>query len=234
MQINLQEKTIFSTRLRAFIRKSGFRSVNEFSHHLGYVNSEKINRIFRNPQYKPSYETIYDIAIKFPKLSIDWLITGRGHMFFTKMGAIQTPSSTQPIEPEKSNDYIPLYDIISASDDKNFWDNKENIIDLIPKKFGMRDADIAIYVYGNSMCPLCIPGDITLLKEIKNYNLINYGQMYVIITEEHRLMKYIMHSRKSTHLLLHSEHKHYEDIELPKKQVLKLYQVQGFFRKMNI
>ena len=98
----------------------------------------------------------------------------------------------------------------------------------------MRDCDLAIHVYGNSMYPLYMPGDVALLKEISDYDLINYGQVYVIITEEHRFMKYIMRSKDPAHLLLHSENQHYDDIELEKRHVLKLYQVQGFFRKTGI
>ena len=239
MQTNFQEISDFSKRLYEFMRESGFRSPNEFSHYMGYKHSEKINRLFRKVENKPSYDIIYDIALKFPRLNIDWLITGRGGMVqkLPKNTPVSTSSMLVPslsIE-ESDKDYIPLYDIIAtAGSNLRFWESEENILDLIPRKFGMRDCDLAIHVYGNSMYPLYMPGDVALLKEIVDYDLINYGQAYVIITEEHRLMKYVMRSENRAYLRLHSENQHYDDIELEKRQVLKLYQVQGFFRKTGI
>ena len=238
MQINLQKNSKFSKRLYEFIRESGFRNSHEFSHYMGYKHSEKINRLFRKVESRPSYDILYDIALKFPTLNIDWLITGRGNMLqkLPKNTPISTSSLASSLTANESNkDYIPLYDIIAtAGNSIRFWENEENILDLIPRKFGMRDCDLAIHVYGNSMYPLYMPGDVALLKEIADYDLINYGQVYVIITEEHRFMKYITRSKDPTNLLLHSENEHYDDIELEKKQVLKLYQVQGFFRKTGI
>ena len=176
MQTSLQKNSNFPERFRKFIRESGFRSTNEFSHYLGYAHSEKISRLFRSPHHKPSYDTLYDIAIKFPTLSVDWLITGRGSMMLKVQHADatspNTPKSLSRVtgKPENSNEYIPLYELVSIdSSSKKFWENTENILSLIPKKFGMQDCDLAIHVYGNSMCPIYIPGDVILLKEIWNF-----------------------------------------------------------------
>ena len=165
---------------------------------------------------------------------MDWLVTGRGSMLQNLSKNTLTSMSLLSAE-ENDKNYIPLYDIIAtAGSSLRFWESEENILDLIPKKFGMRDCDLAIHIYGSSMYPLYMPGDVALLKEIEDYNLINYGQAHVIITEEHRFMKYIMRSQNPTHLRLHSENQHYDDIEIEKKHILKLYQVQGFFRKTGI
>jgi len=47
------------------------------SKELGYTSSEKISRLFRVKNAKPSYDIIYDIANKFA-INVDWFITGRG------------------------------------------------------------------------------------------------------------------------------------------------------------
>ena len=236
MQISLHEISNFSKRLYEFMKECGFRNSHEFSNYLGYKYSEKINRLFRGPNNKPSYSILSDIAAKFPSLNLDWLITGKGNMFHAKvqLGAVSSFQQTD-FEEDSDTDYIPLYDIIAtAGSNIKFWESEENILGRIPKKFGMRDCDLAIHVYGNSMYPLYMPGDVTLLKEIKDHMLINYGQVYVVITEEHRFMKYVMRAKNPAHLLLRSENKHYDDIDLENEQVIKLYQVQGFFRKTGI
>lgn len=51
-----------------------------FASKLGYVSSEKINRLFRKDGAKPGFDILADIANKFVDLNVDWLITGRGEM----------------------------------------------------------------------------------------------------------------------------------------------------------
>ena len=104
---------------------------------MGYKHSEKINRLFRKTENKPSYDILYDIAIKFPTLSMNWLITGEGNMLqkLPKNMPISTSSSLLPSPTNEDNnkDYIPLYDIIAtAGSNIRFWESEENILDLIP------------------------------------------------------------------------------------------------------
>ena len=194
MQTKLQKKSIFSKRLHEFLEETGFRSINEFSHYLGYKHSEKMNRLFREEDNKPSYDIIHDISMKFPALNMNWLLTGRGDMFLSK-NALQVSESTSFLEADMKN-YIPLYDLAAtAGSSIKFWESEENILDLIPRKFGMRDCDIALHIYGDSMYPIYRAGDVVLLKEIWKRDLINYGQVYVIITEEHRFVKYVMRTK---------------------------------------
>jgi hypothetical protein len=51
-----------------------------FASKLGYVSSEKINRLFRKDGAKPGFDIVADIANKFVEMNVDWLITGRGEM----------------------------------------------------------------------------------------------------------------------------------------------------------
>ena len=193
---------------------------------LAISTGEKISRLFRGSKHKPSYQTLCDIVQKFPALNLNWLITGEGQMLHQKQSGCSEGKET---------DFIPLYDGVAAENRHlKFWEEEEHILDVIPKKFGMRDCDAAIHIYGNSMYPLYMPGDIILLKEIKEHSLVSYGRVYVVITEEHRFIKYIMPASDSACLLLRSENKHYDDIEIEKLQIIKLYQVQGSFRRTGI
>ena len=65
---------------------------NSLSIVLGYAGSEKISRLFRKEDAKPSYDIIYDISNKFEDINIEWLISGKGEM--TKQ--IRAPD-TQPV-----------------------------------------------------------------------------------------------------------------------------------------
>ena len=71
-------------RLKTYIEYKQL-SYRQFAIELGYSSSEKLSRLLRNPENKPSYDIIFDIANKFDELNIDWLITGRGAMLKTEI-----------------------------------------------------------------------------------------------------------------------------------------------------
>ena len=253
IQMFLQKNLKFSERLSIFLKNQQFKSSNEFSNSLGYTHSEKINRLFRKKDTKPSFHILYDICTRFPLLDMNWLITGQGTMLKEDNALNESPAALPKLSleneeptlaklqpppghnPPHSSEFIPLFDVLATAGNKlRFWESDEHVLDFIPKKFGTRDCDVAIHVYGDSMYPTYMPGDVVLLKEITNHELLNYGHVYVVVTEESRLMKYLRRADDNNFLRLCSENKHYEDILLEKKDIIKLYQVQGFFRKTGI
>ena len=214
----------FSERLQEFMKFAKIKSASQLSQQLGYRQSEKVNRLFRKKTYKPSYVMLHDISEHYPDLNMNWLITGRGDMLLSSIK-----------ETQRKENPIPVYDIlVSAGDNIKFWEDPENVVTTVPRDFGVKDSDMAIYVYGDSMHPSYLSGDMIFLKRVKDYSLISYGQVYVVITDEHRFLKYLMRGRNAEHILLHSENSHYEDIELSKRKILRLYRVQGFFRKIGL
>ena len=214
----------FSERLLQLIHESGYRNAHSFSIKLGYKHSEKINRLLRNSINKPSYDILLQIAKAFPRCNLNWLIAGRGDIW-----------KDSKLAKNEHNDDIPLYDIVATAGNAiAFWENEENIMDYIPRKLGMRDCHLAIHVHGESMYPIYMPGDVVLLREIFDYQFVNYGQVYVVITEEHRLLKYVYKGKNEEHLILRSENQHFEEIEVHKNKIIKLLQVQGFFRKIGL
>jgi phage repressor protein C with HTH and peptisase S24 domain len=69
-----------SERLGELISTLGY-NVNSFSKEIGYSNNNvTIGRIIADKEKMPSAETMQKISNKFPDVSLDWLITGRGAM----------------------------------------------------------------------------------------------------------------------------------------------------------
>jgi hypothetical protein len=52
----------------------------QLSIELGYKGSEKLQRLFREEDAKPSADTILDICKQFPELNPTWWLTGEGNM----------------------------------------------------------------------------------------------------------------------------------------------------------
>lgn len=66
------------SRIKQIMNKYSLNALT-MSKILGYNSSEKLSRLFRGNDAKPSYDIIYDISNKF-EINVDWLITGRGEM----------------------------------------------------------------------------------------------------------------------------------------------------------
>jgi transcriptional regulator with XRE-family HTH domain len=66
-------------RLKLFMQSQGMNN-SDLARSLGYQSPEKLSRLFRDNEAKPSYDTIFDIAKSFAFLNIGWLITGEGNM----------------------------------------------------------------------------------------------------------------------------------------------------------
>lgn len=79
----------FNERLISLIEELGLKNPNEFASKLGYSKPEKIYRLLRDKNAKPSYEIISDIIKTFPTVNPTWLLIGAGNMLIdpAKQGA---------------------------------------------------------------------------------------------------------------------------------------------------
>lgn len=70
------KSTIFE-RMMYIAYKSGYKNVNELSKALNYKSPEKLYRLERNKNAKPSIDIISDFSNMFDKEDILWVITGK-------------------------------------------------------------------------------------------------------------------------------------------------------------
>lgn len=123
---------------------------------------------------------------------------------------------------------IPYYNIdVTASAFPVFADEREE-----PEYFisipAFKDCDFAVPIYGDSMYPKIKNGYIVAVKEVKNKAVILYGEIYLVITEDYRTVKYIRkHSNESDKVLLCSENPSFDDVEIPLDSILRLFKVRG-------
>ena len=75
-------------RIKEFMDYKSLNSLT-LAKELGYKSSEKLSRLFRDGNAKPSYDIIYDISNMF-EINVDWLITGRGSMLHTEQQEVQS------------------------------------------------------------------------------------------------------------------------------------------------
>ena len=205
-------------RVKAYCKAMGI-PVKVFEQTIG-VSNGYVNSISKGL----GSDKLIPIIEKYPNLSIEWLLTGRGEMLKTNRTTSDfsdniTPNSNDkdtkfiahkqvnkihfPKSSEKiyEHETVALYDIEAAANLHSILSNRdENIIGqiIIPN---IPKCDGAIYVHGDSMSPLLKSGDIIAFKFVPNeLSSIYYGEMYLVSVElngdEHLTVKYIKRSEK--------------------------------------
>ena len=230
----------FNSRLAYLIDLLGFKNPNEFAKSLGYKSPEKINRLLRGSNNKPSFEVIDDILSTYKQVNARWLVSGEGEVMGGKKHTLVSDSDIKYRSNIKTNKFaesIPLYNLeATAGIVSLFEDHKHNNpIDYIQVP-NLPKCDGAIYITGDSMYPLLKSGDIVIYKEIKDVaNGIYYGEMYIISInldgDEFVSVKFLQKSDKGEdYVKLVSENKHHQPKDIAIKSIRALALVKASIR----
>lgn len=92
-------------------------------------------------------------------------------------------------------------------------------------------ADLYINVRGHSMYPKYAAGEIISLKRVNDMTEIQFGQVYVVVTEENRVIKYVRKGKDHNHFKLVSENPKFDDYEVDRKKVKAMFLVLGKISK---
>ena len=135
------------------------------------------------------------------------------------------------IEAIETTGKVPYYDLdVTAGNVQLFQNNDQIVADYytVPKE--IQDVDFCFKVRGDSMYDKILPGAIVFVKQIVDISVIEYGQVFIVITEEQRMVKYVRRhpTKPDDMVLLRSHNNHYDDIDLPKEKITNLLLVKGY------
>lgn len=127
---------------------------------------------------------------------------------------------------------VPYYDVDATAGNVTIFaeDSEEYIKEYISVP-AFQDCEMFINVSGSSMYPKYVSGELIALKKLTDFEVVAYGEAYLIVTREQRLLKYIKKSTYKNMWALHSEHKDYEPFDIHIAKVLHLYMVKGKITK---
>lgn len=130
-----------------------------------------------------------------------------------------------------------IYDIdgTCGSDGRSIEFTDERVIGSIDVP-GISPNSQIIFATGDSMQPLIYSGDRIVIRKIESWDYFNYGQVHLIITNEHRFIKRIRKhpEDEGSLILLRSENPEFDDIPLPKKEIVHLYIVENILSIKNV
>ena len=217
-------------RIRQYLDFKGisdYRFEKELSLSKGYINKAK----------NPTSDVLMKICGIYTDISPEWLVTGKGEMIKNAEREQKIIEISESAISETKRKGALIYDIDAtcglSGRDIEFTDEK--VIGSIDAPEINPDSKI-IFATGDSMLPLIASGDRIVIRKIESWDYFNYGQVYLIITNEYRLIKRVRRHPKDAEklILLRSENPDYDDIDLPKREIIQLFIVENILSIKNI
>lgn len=168
------------------------------------------------------------ILEKYPNLSIEWLLTGKGEMF--KSGKAVT-NAQNPVA-NVSEEGIPLVEIeaVGGFGSGDFAIKQTDILGryIIPD---FDQASFMIRVRGDSMSPRYSSGDLVACRVLRESQFIQWNEVHVIATREQGiLIKRLRKGSSNKTLLAVSENPDYAPFEIPQSEITGIALVLGGVR----
>lgn len=205
---------------------------NKFENYIG-VSAGYITNMLKKDGAVSS-DVMIKLNEKFPELNLEWLITGKGEMI-KHSDYIHRLDHPKAIEKTLADQEVNLYDIYAAANLKTLFLNKDqNILGKISIP-DMPKCDGAVYVTGDSMYPLLKSGDIVVYKEVRDFQNVIYGEMYLVSFEldddDYLAVKYINRSEEEGKIKLVSYNTHHEPKDIPVDSIRAMALVKLSIRK---
>lgn len=214
------------------------------SDHLDSVNSisskikipqKTLNRQI-NEDSDVTTKTILAISDYYKDISLEWLLKGEGEQYKNEVSPIpaagmQVLHHPKSVEKMIEEQFVTLYDVDAAANLKTLFDNKDQHKLGEIKIPNMPKCDGAVYVKGDSMYPLLKSGDIIMYKEIRDFQNVIFGEMYLVSMElegdEYLAVKYVNRSDEQDCIKLVSYNSYHQpkDVKMQDIKAMALVKV---------
>ncbi len=91
-----------------------------------------------------------------------------------------------------------------------------------------------VKVCGDSMSPVIMHGDLIAVRELSNLSQIFWGNIYVVVLDNLRMVKYLRRHDDPDKVILRSENPKYDDMEVNRSDIRDLLVVQSVIRVNNL
>lgn len=203
-------------RLKIVLEKLNFKTQKEFAESLN-IQQGSLSDILRE-RIGISNAIKDRLFLKF-NVNIKWLEEGLGEPFLKKGPVIS-----------ETKEGVPYFDIsISDADTLHLEEEKaEYFVNYKP----FNDCTAYLPVYGDSMYPKYASGEIIAVREVTNFDVLQWGEAYVIMADEKsnhlRSIKLIFEHSDRTKLILRSSNPNFKgDTVIDKTSLIALYIIKG-------
>lgn len=136
-------------------------------------------------------------------------------------------SGTGSMNPEPKPEGAPVYDIdiTAGAVALSRMFTREEIIGFINLPEVPRDCPV-VRVSGDSMSPVIQNGAMVAIRRVESASTIFWGQIYVVVLDDYRMVKYLRKSPDPSKVILHSANPDYDDIEVDRTEIRALFIVE--------
>lgn len=195
------------------VRKALKMTQEEMGRKLGYKGSSGYSLLESGDGAIPEPKLI---ILKNMGINIHFLKTGEGPIF-------DTEKIIQKIE----EDRIPYYEIPATMSPLVVYNDSQEIPLYYIDMPALKGCDFALPAWGDSMYPKIKNGQIIAVKQLKDKSQIQWGEIYLVITDEIRAVKYLRKHKDESLVILASENRSYDDMIIERDKILNLFIVKG-------
>lgn len=209
-----------------YLIKQGRMTQAQFSEKIG-MNPSNISKVLTGKM--PISEAMINRVVVDLGVSKAWLRDGVGVPFEKNNTFLREFSSTPATGVSKSGSGTPIYDIDVTAGCRELGsmftvDRVVGSIDLP----GISGQDYAIVTAsGDSMSPSIKNGAYLAIRRMPVGAPIHWGQIYVVVLDDYRMVKFLRRHPDPSMVWLHSDNPSYDDIEVPLSSIKDLYIVEG-------
>lgn len=175
----------------------------------------------------PISESLLNKIVINMGVSKAWLKEGTD-VPFAKYSSGAVPSLIIDESELKSMKGTPVYDIdvTAGGMNRSMMFADEHIVGAVNMPNISPDCRI-VRVSGDSMSPVICNGDFIAVRELSNMSQIFWGQIYVVVLDDYRMVKYLRKHSDADKVILRSEIPRYDDMEVSRSEIRELLVVQN-------
>lgn len=211
--------------LVSFSRKSQAR----FSRLIG-VDPSTLSKILT--ERMPVTDSFINRVVVNLGVSKDWLVNGRGVPFAKGSEPDVVCAETSVSAAPRG---VPVYDVEATAGvaplSRAFTSDRAIGYLDIPE---LSTRCVVVRVSGDSMAPEIPNGALIAIREISDTSVIAWGSVYLIELEDYRLVKCLRKNPDPKMVTLRSYNDDYDDIEIPRDKIIKLFLVENIISVNNI
>ena len=212
-------------RIRYLIQLSNITQ-NAFAHRLG-IDPGNMSKHLNGKL--PVTEGLINRIVVEMGVSKKWLKEGLDVPFPKPIHAAEIKDGHTIIQHRNVPGGTPIYDIDATAGfgELSMMFTEDNIVGMIALPQVPENTRI-VRVSGNSMEPNISHGDYVAIRELSGTRNIFWGQIYVVVLDDYRMVKVIRRHRGDTSkVILHSFNEEYDDMEVERTDIRALYLVEA-------
>lgn len=222
--------------IKKYFKKNGIKQVN-VAESLG-VKTSFVSELFSGKRTIGA-----ETALKLNKaygFDTKWLMTGAGTMFKIDATA-QSVAEAEQKQAERNSDVV-MVPVINLDARGGFLANNttdvaEYVSELVPFSLGVAQPnDAVIPMYGDSMYPRYPSGSRLLIRQVETWReYLELGACYVIeLTDLRRVVKIVKKGSDSDHFSLVSVNPEFEEQEIPKSLINRVFLVKMMLKSETV